>query len=66
MKKAMPAQPAMSWRITLRPELSSLRNARVKVFTSPTAFDGYVGTLRSLGISVSFTSPFVAHCENAQ
>jgi hypothetical protein len=66
MKKAISAQPAMNWRITLRPGMGSLKTAKVKVFTSPTAFDGYVGTLRSLGVSVSFTSPFVAHCEKSQ
>lgn len=66
MKKTIPTQPTMNWRITLRPGLGSLKTAKVKVFTSPTAFDGYVGTLRSLGVVVLFSSPFVAHCQDAK
>jgi hypothetical protein len=66
MKKATPTEPAMTWRITLRPGMSILKTTKVKVFRSPAAFDGYVGTLRFLGIPVLFTSPFIAHCQSTQ
>lgn len=36
-----------------------------KTFTSPNAFDGYVGALRRLGVAVSFQSPTVATISGA-
>lgn len=36
-----------------------------KTFTSVDAFDGYVGALRRLGVSVSFQSPAVASVSGA-
>lgn len=66
MKKTRPEPAAMDWRITLRPGMVSAHRSRVKVFTSPAAFDGYVSTLRSLGVPVFFTSPFIAHCQDTQ
>lgn len=66
MKKAKPAPAAMTWSITLRLGMAHRSASRVKVFTSPAAFDGYVSTLRSLNVPVLFTSPFIAHCKDAQ
>lgn len=66
MKKTRPEPATMDWRITLRPGMVPCNGTGVKVFTSPTAFDGYVSTLCALGVPVLFTSPFVAHCQDTQ
>ncbi len=63
MKKIAPTQTPMDWRINLRPGMVPANRSRVKVFTSPIAFDGYVSALRALGVVVLFTSPFVANCQ---
>jgi hypothetical protein len=63
MKKPKQTPASLDWRITLRRGMVPAGRDTVKVFTSPTAFDGYVGALRSLGVLVHFTSPFVAHCQ---
>ena len=63
MKKTTQIQSTLGWRITLRPGMAPASSRQVKVFTSPMAFDGYVNTLRALGVIVSFSSPFVATCE---
>ena len=65
MRKNLPAQSLMDWRITLRSGMVPANHPRIKVFTSPTAFDGYVSALRALNVAVSFSSPFVAHCQEA-
>lgn len=63
MKKPLPTQSSMDWRITLRPGMVPANRSRAKVFTSATAFDGYVNALRAHNVVVLFTSPFVAHCQ---
>lgn len=63
MKKRLPVQSLMDWRITLRPGMVPLSRPGIKVFTSPEAFDGYVRALRALDVVVSFSSPFVANCQ---
>lgn len=65
MKKQPIAQPAKVWRITLRPGMVAGNRSRVKVFSSVTAFDGYVGALRAHGVAVSFATPFAARCAEA-
>ena len=57
--------PAIDWRITLRPGMVAAAHPLVKVFTSPAAFEGYVGGLRLHGVDVSFSSPYVATCKDA-
>ncbi len=56
--------PRLEWRITCRTGMVIQGQSPVKVFTSPTAFDGYVGTLRAHGVVVEFSSPFVAFCKD--
>lgn len=58
-------QPAVNWRITLRVGMVAPQHPRIKVFTSVAAFSGYVGALRANGVDVSFSSPFVASCQEA-
>lgn len=65
MKKHHSANPPMDWRITLRAGMAPTNRTRVKVFLSATAFNGYVSALRTLGVTVSFDSPFVAICAEA-
>lgn len=47
------------YRVHCRPGMLAA-GQRVKSFTSVDAFDGYVGELRRLGVSVSFNSPALA------
>ena len=59
------SMPLLEWRITCRTGMVIQGQPPVKVFTSPTAFDGYVGSLRAHGVVVEFSSPFVAFCKDA-
>lgn len=49
-----------TWRITLRPCMVATNQPLDKVFSSVTAFDGYVHELRERGVAVSFSTPFTA------
>ena len=57
-------QPASDWRITLRPGMVPADHPQIKVFTSVTAFQGYVAEFRARGVVVSFTTPFIANCQD--
>lgn len=57
--------PVAEWRIRLRPGMVAADHSVVKVFTSPTAFDGYVKGLRSHDVEVKFSSPYSADCQVA-
>lgn len=61
-KKPAFVRPPMQWRIGLLPRMVRPGRSLVKVFNSITAFNGYVHTLRELGIRVVFSSPFDAQC----
>ena len=63
MNKPHPVKPSTDWRITLRPGMVPVNHSRIKVFTSVTAFDGYVSALRALDVVVSFSSPFTANVQ---
>ena len=53
------APPLRTWSVHCLPGM--LPNGQtVKTFTSLSAFDGYVGQLRALGLSVSFDNPVTA------
>ncbi|WPC68331.1 hypothetical protein SBP18_07450 [Rhodoferax ferrireducens] len=62
---AIVAKPAPDWRITLRSGMVAADHPQTKVFTSVAAFQGYVSDLRAHGVVVSFTTPFVAACQEA-
>jgi hypothetical protein len=66
MKKARPKQSPMEWRVTLRSGMVPPGHPKVKVFTSATAFGGYVSALRAFDVIVSFSSPFVAICQDTK
>ena len=51
-------------RITLRPGMVPADHPQIKVFTSVTAFQGYVAEFRARGVVVSFTTPFIANCQD--
>ncbi|MES2943591.1 MAG: hypothetical protein V4772_12050 [Pseudomonadota bacterium] len=62
---ALSPQPESDWRITLRPGMVAADHPQVKVFSSVAAFQGYVHELRARDVVVSFTTPFVAACQEA-
>ena len=60
---AVKAEP--DWRIKLRPGMVAADHPQIKVFSSVTAFQGYVHELRTRDVVVSFATPFVAACQEA-
>jgi hypothetical protein len=56
---------ASSYCITLRAGMVAANHSGVKLFTSETAFQGYVSGLRAHGVVVSFATPFAASCQGA-
>lgn len=63
MKQASLFKSVADWRIALRPGMVAPGHSQIKVFTSATAFDGYVRELRARAVVVAFSSPFAAACE---